>query len=139
MQARVAVATKLAQPDGHFYTVAATITRRDEPEATKVSPLAVYRRFQHYLFTGEFDRMHEVVDLEHYTENCVGFTPGWVTGFSTALDQYTSNVASAMTELQATEENVVEGVDFVVISQPCRSHACGSIAWHPRHRKTLHV
>ncbi len=114
MQAAIAKAVQLAQPDGHFYTVTATFTtQRESGEITQ--PLAIYRLFQQYLFAGTVDRMHEVVDLEQYTENCVGFTPGWITGFNVALDQYRENVASAMSDVKVTEENVVEGVDSIVI------------------------
>lgn len=114
MQVAIAKAVQLAQPDGHFYTITTTFTTQGE-SGEITHPLAMYRLFQQYLFTGAVDRMHEVVDLERYSENCVGFTPGWITGFNVAFDQYTANVASAMSNVKVTEENVVEGVDSVVI------------------------
>lgn len=127
MQARMALAKDLGQSDGHFYTIAATITRPDEPETRTASPLAVYRTFQRFLFTGQLERIDEVVDLESYTENCVGFTPGWITGFHTALNQYQSHVASAMADIDTTEETVIEGQDSVVIRSRIEATHVGSL------------
>jgi predicted ester cyclase len=77
-------------------------------------PLETYRRFQSYLLGGEFGRLGEVVDMDGYTENCVGLT-GWTTGLMTALGNYQANVASAFSDMAMTEEDVIEAGDAVVI------------------------
>lgn len=52
-----------------------------------MSPLAIYRQFQSPLWAGEYGRLGEVVDIDGYTENCVGLT-GWTTGLEVALRNY---------------------------------------------------
>jgi predicted ester cyclase len=81
---------------------------------TQAHPLEIYRRFQSYLLGGEFGRLGEVVDMDGYTENCVGLT-GWTTGLMTALGNYQANVVSAFSDMAMTEEDVVEAGDTVVI------------------------
>lgn len=81
---------------------------------TEVRPLEVYRRFQSYLRGGEFARLGEVADMDGYTENCVGLT-GWTTGLAVALRNFQTNVASALSDMASTEEDVVESGDTLVI------------------------
>jgi predicted ester cyclase len=81
---------------------------------TQAHPLEIYRRFQSYLLGGEFGRLGEVVDMDGYTENCVGLT-GWTTGLMTALSNYQAGVASAFSDMVMTEEDVIEAGDTLVI------------------------
>jgi predicted ester cyclase len=81
---------------------------------TDQHPLEIYRRFQSYLLGGDFARLGEVADMEGYTENCVGLT-GWTTGLMTALQNYQDKVASAFSGMSATEEDVIEAADTLVI------------------------
>jgi predicted ester cyclase len=81
---------------------------------TGKSPLEIYRQFQSYLLSGEFARLGEVVDVDGYTENCVGLT-GWTTGLATALQNYQTKVASALSGMSATEQDVIETGDMLVI------------------------
>jgi len=78
------------------------------------TPLEIYRRFQQCLIQGTFERLPEVVDIEGYTENCVGLT-GWTTGLNVALNNFRNIVASALTDMRSTEEDVIEGTDTLVI------------------------
>jgi predicted ester cyclase len=78
------------------------------------TPLDVYRRFQQYLVAGDFARLPEVVDVASYTEKCAGLTE-WTTGLEIALANFQRNVLSALSDMQTTEETVVEGADTVVI------------------------
>ncbi len=78
------------------------------------TPLDIYRLFQQYLFTNDYARLPEVVDVTGYTEQCVGLTE-WTTGFETALANFQKNVSSALSDMRSTEETVVEGTDTVVI------------------------
>jgi predicted ester cyclase len=77
-------------------------------------PLEVYRRFQSYLINGEFGRLGEVADMEGYTENCVGLT-GWTTGLATALRNFQDNIASRLTDMVPTEDDVIQTDDMLVI------------------------
>jgi predicted ester cyclase len=81
---------------------------------TQAHPLEIYRRFQAYLLGGEFGRLGEVVDMDGYTENCVGLT-GWTTGLMTALGNYQAGVASAFSDMAMTEEDVIVSGDTLVI------------------------
>ncbi len=81
---------------------------------TQAHPLEIYRRFQSHLLGGEFGRLGEVVDMDGYTENCVGLT-GWTTGLMTALGNYQANVVSAFSDIAMTEEDVIESGDMLVI------------------------
>ena len=68
--ARLRAATELGEPDGHAYTIAGRV---DAPAAG--GPLAVYRRMQQLIGEQAWDQLGEAVDVEGYTENCVGLTP----------------------------------------------------------------
>jgi predicted ester cyclase len=81
---------------------------------TQAHPLEIYRRFQSYLLGGEFGRLAEVVDMDGYTENCVGLT-GWTTGLAIALRNFQAGVASAFSDMAMTEEDVIESGDTLVI------------------------
>src|SRR5215467_10329013 len=74
---------------------------------TSSSPLEAYKLMQTYLLSGRFDKIGEVVDLEHYTENCVGIT-GWTTGFQTALNNWMSGFGAAFSDLQPTPADSLE-------------------------------
>ena len=81
---------------------------------TQEHPLEVYRRFQSCLLAGEFGRLGEVADMEGYTENCVGLT-GWTTGLATALRNFRENIASRLTDMVPTEDDVIQADDMLVI------------------------
>ncbi|HEX8007375.1 MAG TPA: ester cyclase [Trebonia sp.] len=81
---------------------------------TGIRPLEIYRRFQSLLLNGQFTQLGEVVDMDGYTENCVGLT-GWTTGLTTALQNYQAKVASALSGMTATEKDIIEGTDTLVI------------------------
>ncbi len=77
------------------------------------SPAEIYQVFQTYVSTGKFDKIGEVVDLQHYTENCVGLT-GWTTGFDAALKNWMNGFGAAMTEIKPTIENVIQDREMAV-------------------------
>lgn len=78
------------------------------------SPLEVYRRFQSFLIKGEFGRLAEVVDVDGYTEHCVGLA-GWTTGLQIALRNFQENIASRLTDMVPAEHDIVENQDMLVI------------------------
>jgi predicted ester cyclase len=86
----------------------------DEAANVSLSPLEVYREWQRRIATQQFDQMDEVVDLEGYTEICLGLT-GWTTGFEVALRNYIQNMVMPWSDMRMTEEEAIEGQDAVVI------------------------
>lgn len=99
-------------------------------------PLEVYRRFQSYLLTGEFARLGEVVDIDGYTENCVGLT-GWTVGLMTALRNYQEKVASAFSAMSAAEEDVIEADDTLVIRSVITATHSGEFMGIPATGRTV--
>jgi predicted ester cyclase len=79
-----------------------------------MTPLEAYRRFYSLLVSGDYGRLGDVVDVDGYTENCVGLT-GWTTGLETALRNFQQGLAAALTDMTTTEEDVVESADMLVI------------------------
>jgi predicted ester cyclase len=75
---------------------------------TLQQPLATYQEFQRRLSAQDFDHIDEVVDVQGYTENCLGLT-GWTTGFEVALQNWVKNMVQPWTDLQFTVQEVVEG------------------------------
>jgi predicted ester cyclase len=55
-----------------------------------------------------------VVDLQGYTENCLGLT-GWTTGFEVALQNYARNILAAFSDLAFGTVDVIEGSDTMAI------------------------
>ena len=78
------------------------------------TPLEIYSAFQQRLQRQDYAGLGEVVDLEGYTENCLGLT-GWTTGFETALQNYATNIAAPFSDLQFTPEDLIEGSDALVV------------------------
>lgn len=78
-------------------------------------PLEIYREYQKRLRAGDFDHLSEVVDLEGYTETCLGLTPRWTVGFDVAWRNYQKNILSAFSDMQTSDEEVIEGQDAVTI------------------------
>jgi predicted ester cyclase len=77
-------------------------------------PLEIYHRFQQLLFTGDYAHLGEVVDIEGYTENCVGIT-GWTTGLQVAAANFQKAFAPAFRDLKSTELDVVESADALAL------------------------
>ncbi len=77
-------------------------------------PLEIDRERHRRLNAGDFGHLGEVVDLEGYTENCLGLT-GWTTGFDVAIRNYRKNILSAFSDMQTTDVDIVEGQDAVAI------------------------
>ena len=78
------------------------------------TPLEIYSAFQQRLQRQEYAHLSEVVDLQGYTENCLGLT-GWTTGFEVALQNYARNILAPFSDLQVTSHDVVEGSDALVV------------------------
>src|SRR5215813_13585082 len=74
------------------------------------SPLQIYSAYQQRLHDQDYAHLGEVVDLQGYTENCLGLT-GWTTGFEVALQNYARNILEPFTDFQFTTIDLIEGVD----------------------------
>jgi len=85
-------------------------------------PLQIYSAYQQYLQDQAYARLAEVVDLQGYTENCLGLTGGWTVGFDVALQNYAKNMLAAFTDLQFEIKDTFEGPDALAI----RSRAEGT-------------
>src|SRR5215471_4883633 len=72
------------------------------------TPLEIYSAFQQRLQTQDYAQLADVVDLQGYTENCLGLT-GWTTGFEVALQNFARNILAPFGDLQFTTEDVIEG------------------------------
>jgi predicted ester cyclase len=78
------------------------------------SPLEIYSAFQQRLQSQDYAHLGEVVDLQGYTENCLGLT-GWTTGFEIALQNFAQNILGPFSNLEFTTKDVIEGSDAVTI------------------------
>jgi predicted ester cyclase len=78
------------------------------------TPFEIYSAFQQRLQRQDYAGLGDVVDLQGYTENCLGLT-GWTTGFEAALQNYARNVLAPFSELQFTPIDVVEGSQALVV------------------------
>jgi predicted ester cyclase len=80
----------------------------------KCSPRAISDRWRQAIAAGNPSGFGEVVDLELYTENCLGLT-GWTTRFDVALANLRRNMLATFHDLRSTVEEVIEGQNTVVI------------------------
>lgn len=94
--------------------MAAKLAGAQNQRMTASAPLDVYRQFQSFLINGEYSRLAEVADLDGYTERCVGLT-GWTTGLQVALRNFQDNIASRLTGMASTENDIVQTGDTLVI------------------------
>jgi predicted ester cyclase len=75
--------------------------------------LDVVREWQERLRAGDVARLGDVVDLEGYTEICLGLTP-WTVGHDVALRNYFKNLVQPWADVEMEEEQVVVGPETVV-------------------------
>ena len=78
------------------------------------SPLEIYSAYQQRLQAQDYAHLGEVVDLQGYTENCLGLT-GWTTGFEVALQNYARNILAAFSDLNFGTADVIEGSNGLAI------------------------
>jgi ketosteroid isomerase-like protein len=73
-------------------------------------PVEVVRLWKERNRAGDLDSLGEVVDLEGYTETCLGLT-GWTKGYDVARRNYVHNLIEPWKDMVTTEEEVVAGPD----------------------------
>jgi predicted ester cyclase len=76
--------------------------------------LDVVRTWQERLRAQDFARMADVVDLQGYTEICLGLTT-WTVGHDVALGNYFKNLVQPWSDLEVEEDQVVVGPHTVVM------------------------
>src|SRR5215467_5617988 len=94
------------------------------------SPLEIYSTFQQRLQSQDYAHLGEVVDLQGYTEHCLGLT-GWTTGFEIALQNFAKNVLAPFSGLEFTTQGVIEGSDAVTIRNRVEATHSGTILGIP--------
>ena len=75
--------------------------------------LDVFRRYRELLAAGAYNRLTETAD-EQWVEACVGLT-GWTIGLDIAAANFAAGIARAFSNLDATEVDIVEKDDFLMI------------------------
>jgi predicted ester cyclase len=79
----------------------------------RVNAGEVVAEWKRRLRAGEWDAMGEVVDLDGYTEICLGLT-GWTTGYAVAAANYVKNMIRPWSDQTMTEVDTIESEDAVV-------------------------
>jgi predicted ester cyclase len=100
------------------------------------SPLEIYSAFQQRLQSQDYARLGEVVDLQGYTENCLGLT-GWTTGFDIALQNFANNILAPFSDLEFTPQDVIEGGDAVTIRNRVEATHSGTFLGIPATRRRI--
>lgn len=73
-------------------------------------PIAIVREWKARNRAGDLNSLGEVVDLDGYTESCLGLT-GWTTGYEIARQNYVHNLVEPWAHMEVTEEELVAGPD----------------------------
>ena len=78
------------------------------------SPSAVYREWQRCLSTNDQEGLARVVDLEGYTEICLGLTE-WTTGFGIAYSNFYRNMIAPWSDMSVQEQDLIESPEGVTV------------------------
>lgn len=90
-----------------------------EPEP--MTNVEVFEEWQRCLRTNDAEGTARVVDLEGYTEICLGLTP-WTTGYASAAANFYRNMIAPWSDLSFTVEDLQESADGVTV----RNHLEGT-------------
>jgi predicted ester cyclase len=83
--------------------------------ATQVSsPIDVYRAWQRSLASGDQSDAARFVDVDRYTEICLGLTD-WTTGFDIASAEFYANMLAPWSDLSFDEQDLTESADGVTV------------------------
>lgn len=99
------------------------------PDEQVNDPAAVYRRFLDSLNRKDLAAAERCVDVDRYRENCVAFTPGWV-----SWDLAKASVEAvwkALPDLHVDLHNVATGRDFAVARGTVSGTALGRLYGAP--------
>src|SRR6516165_11796484 len=79
------------------------------------SPIDTVHEWQTRLGAGDMTRLAEVMDVEGYTEQCLGLT-GWTTGAEIALQNFYRNLVQPWADMKMTEKEIVAGPDTQAVA-----------------------
>jgi predicted ester cyclase len=79
-----------------------------------LTPAETYREWQRCLATNDREGTSAVVDVDGYTEICLGLT-GWTTGYDVAFANYYRNMIAPWADLQFEEQDITESPDGVTV------------------------
>lgn len=79
-----------------------------------MSPVEVYREWQRCLAKNDQAGTARVVDLDGYTEICLGLTD-WTTGYQVAFANYYKNMIAPWSDLTFHEEDISESAETVTV------------------------
>jgi predicted ester cyclase len=83
-------------------------------DPSTLSPLFVYREWQRCLTTNDEAGTARVVDLDGYTEICLGPTD-WTTGYQPALATFYRNMIAPWSDMSYHEQDVMESAEGVTV------------------------
>ena len=78
------------------------------------TPIETYREWQRCLAMNDREGTSKVVDMDRYTEICLGLTH-WTTGYDVALANYYRNMIAPWSDLAFKEEDVSESAGGVTV------------------------
>jgi predicted ester cyclase len=87
--------------------------------------LEVVRKWKERLRARDFAGMADVVDMEGYTEICLGLTD-WTVGYDVALKNYVKNLVQPWADVEVVEDQVVVGPDTVVVRSRTKATHVGA-------------
>jgi predicted ester cyclase len=87
------------------------------------SPIEVFREWQRCLAANDQAGAANVVDVENYTEICLGLT-GWTTGYAEASVNFYRNMVAPWSDMTFTIEDLTASADGVTVrSRVSATHA----------------
>jgi predicted ester cyclase len=93
--------------------------------------IEVYRAFMLSIAQRDMQGALARVDPEAYSEQCVGFTAGWVHGFTAALDSFMRRVAPNLPPIGAEEIEVLASGDRVIARTRVTAVHAGAVFGRP--------
>jgi len=78
------------------------------------SSIEVFREWQRCIATNDQEGTARVVDMDGYTEICLGLTD-WTTGYAVAFANYYRNMIAPWSDMTFREEDITESADGVTV------------------------
>jgi predicted ester cyclase len=83
-------------------------------ETPAQTPTAIFREWQRCIQENDMEGTARVVDLDAYTEICLGLTE-WTTGYQVAFANYYRNMIAPWTAMTFREDDVTESAEGVTV------------------------
>jgi predicted ester cyclase len=85
-----------------------------DTESQPTSPVEAFREWQRCLASNDQEGAAKVVDVDGYTEICLGLTE-WTTGYEVATANFYRNMIVPWTDMAFTIEDLTESADGVTV------------------------